>query len=280
MMVHLKFHIMKHNRHYIGWPESELSLWDLVPEEERECIPGFAHLISRGMVEDQVFIRQVCSRPWCSPCESHRTWRLQQKIKRYLDYHKPDKVYLVTKSVRNDHSLKRAFDDLHAANDRFRLYATRALYDPRVPVVCWIATYEITYSLETGYNLHQHALMGTAGFEQLDYAEWHRLWDMASMHGHAHLNFVPVWHRDRAAVYISKYIAKGCWGGLSRGRAYMVRSTLFGRNRIISKHGTAVDIRLPRYFICCIPPDKTQCVGDGWDTTDDFDERGDSVNVL
>ncbi len=248
----------------MDWPESEMSLWDLVPKEERVCQPSFVHMLHRGDVSDQLWIRQVCRRPWCGPCEQIRAWRLQHRIKTYVDYHKPLNVWLVTKSVKNDMRLVDAFSALHLANMNFTRYCRRQTVDPLEPVTCWIATYEITYSVVTGYNLHQHALVGTHK-GHLDYARWHLLWDQAAGY-HAHLNFVPVWDSERAAVYIGKYIAKGCWGGLSRGRAYKLRYILSHRNRIVTKHGTAVANDFPRFYLCCIPTDKRCASGlGGWD---------------
>ncbi len=257
----------------MDWPEHELSLWDLVPIEERECVPSFVHMLSRADVSEQLYVRQVCRRHWCGPCEQIRAWRIQHRIKRYLEYHQPQTVWLVTKSVKNDMRLKDAFRSLHTVNHDFLVYCRRNTPDPLDVVTCWIGTYEITYDVVTGYNLHQHALVGTHDGDKLDYALWHTLWDKAA-HYPAHLNFVRVWDRERAAVYIGKYIAKGCWGGLSRGRAYMLRNTLSYRNRIVTKHGTAVTVDFPRFYMCCLPRDKHCASGlGGWDTTDHQGEK-------
>ncbi len=248
----------------MDWPDPELTLWGLVPEEERECHASFVHVLSRAAVEDQLWIRQVCSRHWCSPCEQLRSWRMEHRINKYMECHQPGTVWMITRSVRNDYSLQRAFDDLHEANRRFYLYCKRRRYNPWAPIYCWIATYEIKYDPFTGYNLHQHLLVGTRN-EMLDYPALHDVWDTAAGY-RAHLNFKPVWDFAGAARYISKYISKGCWGGLSRGRAYLVRETLKGRNRITTKHGTAVATDFPRFYLCCFPPDKMCHTGMGaWD---------------
>ncbi len=246
------------------WPEEELTLWDLVPEEERICEASYVHLLSRSDVAEQCHVRSVCSHPWCAPCEEIRVWRLQNKIKRYLEYHSPERVWMVTKSVRNTFRLSDAFRNLHLCNNKFTTACRRAPDNPLSVISCWIATYEITFSLKTGYHLHQHALMGTNG-EKLDYAVWHRLWDQAAMYK-AQLHFVQVREVESAANYVGKYISKGTWGGLSRGRAYLVGDTLYGRNRIVTKQGSSLPRRFPRFYLCCFPPDKYCCsMMGGWD---------------
>ncbi len=261
----------------VDWPEKELDLWDLVPEEDRVCAPAFVHMLSRGDVSDQLWVRQVCSRPWCAPCEQYRTWRMEHRITQYMDYHQPQRIWMMTKSIKNEFRLIDAFGGLHECNRRFTMYDNAPSWGVTKQVFCWIATYEITYSERTGYHLHQHALIGTRG-EDIPYGDWHNLWDTAAGYG-AQLHFKELYDRKGAIAYISKYISKGCWGGLSRGRAYMVRSVLSGRNRIVTKHGTAVSgPDFPRFYLCCLPSDKRCASGlGGWDSPTEFvDEEGKS----
>ncbi len=247
----------------MDWPDHELTLWDLVPDDERECQLGVIHLLSRADVADQIFVPQICSRPWCGKCEVLRIWRLRHRIFKYLEHHRPVRLWMVTRSVRNDFRLIDAFADLHRANKQYLWWNRRIENNPEGRIFCWIGTYEITYSLSTGYNLHQHRIVGTNGLG-LDYTLMHTLWDKAAGY-HAQLNFKKIDDVPGAIDYISKYIAKGCWGGLSRGRAYQVRETLRGRNRIMCKHGTAVSPRMATFYVCCLAEDKN-CVSWGaWD---------------
>lgn len=240
-----------------------MTLWDLVPEEERECQLRFIHLLSRGDVSEQLHVPQACARPWCGKCESIRVWRIRHRIHKYLEHHRPMRSWLVTKSVKNEFRLRDAFTYLHYTNNRWTTLCRRLENNPLKVVTCWIATYEITWKQSTGYHLHQHAVVGTNG-ERLDYALMHILWNKAAGYK-AQLDFRQIGDVRGAVDYISKYISKGCWGGLSRGRAYQMRDTLFGRNRVVCKHGTAVREHIAKFYVCCMPPDKT-CVSWGaWD---------------
>ncbi len=245
--------------------EYELTLWDLVPVEDRVCAMGSVHLLNRLKPSDQIYVRSVCSNPWCPGCEPVRVWRIRHRITKYFQYYNPPRQWLLTRSVRNEFRLIDAFATLRETNRGFRDKCNKYREGNPFDVVShWMGTYEITFSLKKGYNLHQHLILSTQG-ENIDYGLVHTLWDRAAGY-RAHTNFIKLNDVPHAINYISKYIAKGTWGGLSRGRAWLNRGTLKGRNRVITKHGTALGARSPMYYLCCIAPDK-HCVSStgGWD---------------
>ncbi len=243
----------------------ELSLWDLVPIEERVCANGFAHLLDIMDPSTQLWVKSVCSRPWCEPCEYVRVLRIRQRISHYFGYHRPRHLWMVTRSVKNHWSLRVSFRHLHETNRRFVIYDKRLEKPQWCRIPYWVGTYEITHG-DNGYNLHEHLIVGT-DYPKIDYELLRALWGQAAGYS-AMMHFVKLNDCEHAVNYIAKYIAKGCWGGLSRGRAYLVKETLKGRNRLVRKRGTVPAAIVKGFCICCIGVQRNRCDGMGWDPGD------------
>ncbi len=233
------------------------NLEDLIPEEEKDCNLEWIHLFNSALIDpvNDIFVKQHCWKPWCRSCERARVWRLRDRILSYIGEYKEGGVwYFVTRSVRNDLNLKTAFVDLRLAQQKFADDFKDDKENPWNSVSAWIGVNEITYSPITGYNLHQHMLVGVAvSWTPTCVYHLEDAWSRAAGYS-AHFNVKRMYDADRAAAYIAKYMSKSTWGGLSRGRSYICRNTLKGRNRIGCKRGTALK-KMPRgYLLCCLPP--------------------------
>ncbi len=208
---------------------------------------------------DDRWVKMLCSRPWCLECEPHRVWRLQRKIKSYLSAVDSAcrNYWLVTRSVRNEDRLTDAFRTLHLAAKIF-LEQKNSPHPFHDVVKIWIGTYEVTYHYNTGYNLHQHFIVG-ADVDKLDYKNIGICWSLAAGY-QAHWDARKVTYGRKGAIsYIAKYISKGLWGGLDDRQAYLVKDTLFRRKRIITKRGTAVSEKTQGFCWCC-QNDFPQCI--------------------
>ncbi len=236
-------------------------LSDLIPLEERSCEQPYVHVIGFEP-DDEVFVKSICSRPWCLPCESIRVWRLKRKIMKYLEYHNPRNLWIVTRSTKNRPEFVASINLLRSAQVAFSKQATKKETHPFNKAQCWIATTEVTHDLLTGYNVHEHMIWGTES-SRLDFEKLHLWWDRACGFRGAHLNVVQVNDSNHGINYIAKYLSDGIWGGLSVGRAYQIRNALKGRNRVNSKRGT-VPKKIPSgYNLCCFAITDHECVGDG-----------------
>ncbi len=229
------------------------TLEDLIPVEERDCNLEWIHLFSGDLAND-IFLKQHCAKPWCRGCERARVWRMRDRVIRYIEKYAGGKWFFITRSIRNDLNLKTAFVDLRLAQQRFTTGFKDEKNHPWNIVTHWIGVTEITFSNKTGYNVHQHLIAKTV--DELP-SHWIMLlknaWSEAAGY-RAHTNVRKMEDAERAAAYVAKYMSKKTWGGLSRGRAYLCRSVLWGRNRIGCKRGTGLG-KLPRDFIlCCLPP--------------------------
>ncbi len=243
--------------------EGGLSLEDLIPEESRICETGYVHVHDRwDPTASNLWVKSVCSRPWCRSCEPMRVWRLMRKIEKYLKWHSPRHLWIVTRSVRNEPELVTSFNTLRAAQFSFNNSSRRAPTHPFRVAEIWIATTEITHSHKEGYNVHEHMIWGTHS-AQVDFAAMHLWWDRAAGFPGAHINIVKVTDPRHAANYVSKYLAKAIWGGLSSGRAYLMRDALKGRNRVNTKRGTLVPKAQSAYCLCCFTAGGDQCNGEG-----------------
>ncbi len=242
---------------------AETSLEDLIPEDLRECEFGYIHVFDAFEPTVECWVKSTCCRPWCRPCEARRVWKLQQKIKKYLDHNSGGHcLWILTRSVRNDSALVPAFNSLRAAQVAWAKQSVREKSHPLRDAVAWIATTEIKYSAGTGYNVHEHMVWVTP-IRRLTFTKYHETWDRAAGFGGAHINLKPVTDPKHAANYIAKYLSKGTWGGLSRGRAYLVREALRGRNRIQSKRGTLPPKAVSGFCFCCVTSTASGCDGEG-----------------
>ncbi len=156
------------------------------------------------------WVRVACGRPWCVPCEILKMARFRAKIHRYLNHWNPTYLWLLTRSVKNSMELPFGFDKLH--NTIRKLLNNNAMTEHR-KITHYIGTYEVVHSLRTGWNVHQHLIIGTEdGF--LDFKKLHKEWDVAAGYK-AHLDVRLIHYGIGGAInYISSYIAKGIWGGV------------------------------------------------------------------
>ncbi len=199
---------------------------------------------------EDLWVKMLCSRPWCLPCGDIRIWRMRLKIHKYLKYHNKKNLWLWTRSVRNEGRLVDAFRTLHECNQRFNTEVKDRPEHAYHKVETSIGTYEITYNYYRGYNLHQHIILGS-DVDRIEYGYLRQKWNEAAGYK-AVGDFVKIKFGGVAAGnYLVKYISKGIWGGLTPERAYLVKDTLFRRNRITTKRGTAPPLTTKGYCFCC-----------------------------
>ncbi len=181
---------------------------------------------------------------------------------KYLDFHSVDynHLWIVTRSVRNTPELVSSFNSLRAAQQAFAKQSNWDESHPLREAQIWIATTEVKYSDQTGYNVHEHMIWGTKK-SRMDFHKFHDCWDRAAGFQGAHINVRRVHDARHAVNYVAKYLSKGIWGGLSSGRAYQVRAGLKGRNRIQSKRGTVPPKAGSRFCLCCFPWSQSECDG-------------------
>ncbi len=236
--------------------ENTGDLSDLIPEDQADCTLDWVHLFKSTTLANDKFIKQHCSKPWCRDCERARVWRMRDRIIRYVEEHHNEfrSWYFITRSVRNDLNLKTAFVDLRLAQQKFTTDFKDDIEHPWNYVTHWIGVTEVTHSATTGYNVHQHMLVQTAErwtphSKFLIGNSWSRA---AGYPAIKQIKFVNDLHS--VVGYIAKYLSKRTWGGLSRGRSYLCRHTLKGRNRIGCKRGTALPKPRSDHILCCLPP--------------------------
>ncbi len=200
---------------------------------------------------DDKWVKVGCGRPWCVPCEALKMARFRAKIHRYLNHWEPPYLWLLTRSNKNAQHLPYAFDKLHSAVKQLAQQNKTAVKTEHNKISHYIGTYEVKHALDTGFNVHQHLIIGTE-HDYLDFQQLHKEWDLASGYK-AHLDVRQIRHGIGGAIsYITAYISKGIWGGLSTEMAYWQRKALFGRHRIRTKLRTAVFLRVdPLRCFCC-----------------------------
>ncbi len=220
-----------------------------------ECVAGAVHSFRMFEPWEDVFTKVTCGRPWCDRCETLKMWRFRKKIHIYLNYHKPKFLWMLTRSTVNMQHLKDGFDDLHKAIRRLS-YGMKDYRDyEHNKINHYIGTYEVKHKIVEGFNVHQHLILGT-DVARLDYKKLHAEWDAAVGYA-AHLDVQIVNHGVGGAInYITAYISKGLWGGLSAQMAYWNRSILFGRHRIRTKQKTVP----PR----TVDPVRCYCCSSDW----------------
>ncbi len=229
-----------------------------IPEEDEQCEFSYVHVFNGSSLDGDLYIPNVCWKPWHRKCEAIRVNRMRWKIIKYMEYYDNPKShwYFVTRSVRNDYELKTAFVDLRLAQQKFTSFQRDNQSHPFNVVTAWVSVTEITWKPKTGYNVHQHMLVQSEkewGSSQI--ATLRDYWSRSAGYP-AHFNSQPAEDPERAAAYLAKYMSKSCWGGLSRGRAYLVQDTLKGRNRINMKRRTVVPKIILGFLLCCLSPTK------------------------
>ncbi len=240
-------------------------LSELIPDEDRDCEMPFVHLFEMMDPSEQLWIRSRCSKPWCLTCEPAKVWRLQVKIRKYLDYHDCTHYWLITRSVRNEPEIFTAFNTFNDARQKFVKQVRDHKDHPYRVAEKWISTTEITHSLDTGFNVHEHIIWGSNSRFRIDFALLHKYWDRAAGFKGAHINVSRLADAEHGANYIAKYFKKEglVWGGLSSGRAYLNRGVLKGKNRIQSKRGTLPPQMHGDYCFCCLVGFAKDCNGYG-----------------
>ncbi len=231
----------------VGSPNMPFDFYEDCP------MKGYVHVFRLMEPYEDTLVSARCSRPWCSRCEVLRVQAMRLKIHRYLIHNQPKAMWLWTRSVRNNISLRNAWNMLHDAAHNFSVQRRETDHYFHGVITCWIGTYEIKYKADTGFNIHQHFIIG-ANAERLDYAGINHHWDRAAGY-RAHSDFSHIVKGIGGAVnYVSKYISKGFWGGLTSEEAFEYRQTLKGRNRIISMRGTIPPALSKGYCFCCQGP--------------------------
>ncbi len=251
------------------WSIPEQSLWDLVPLWEREPDHNFVHLIAYMDPKYQYYIQGTCSKPWCVPCEKQRLWRYRNRIAAYLQHNRAEGVtcwWFLTRSIRNSHNVRSAFSEFNIVRRAFHNDYQKAVWHPFHRVRAFVGVMEMTYSERTGYNLHQHMLVGAHRWSEVDRELVASRWSTMSTRavGKGGMTHMPRMNHDVGAVaYLTKYISKGSWGGLSRGRVYMIRAELKGRNRIQVKMNTSPGaVPKPGFVMCCVTAASGSCQRD------------------
>ncbi len=257
----------------VEWTIPELSLWDFVPTWMRECDQSFVHVLVSNDPRYQWWVRAICARPWCDPCERVRLWRFRDRIAKYINWSVTRGIshwWFVTRSVRNSHNARVAFLEFNQTKSEFHRKISRSSH-PWSDVDAWIGVQELTYNPGSGYNLHQHMLIGQKGHRHRQ-KESRKVWSRAAplrpdgSVQQSMYHCVPMNNIVGAIAYVTKYISKGTWGGLSRGRTYLIRRTLKGRNRIQMMARTGPPVGEPLGMImCCINAYGSDC---GRDATD------------
>ncbi len=216
------------------------------------CPKEVAHTFRLLEPWDDRWVRISCGRPWCVRCEGLKMARFRLKIHRYLTHWTPSHLWLLTRSVRNSYSIKVGFDSLHETVKRLtEQKKKKSSHLEHDKITHFIGTYEVKHKLDTGFNVHQHYIIGTE-HDRLDYKALHSEWNKAAGY-QAHLNVEKIDYGIGGAInYISAYISKGIWGGLTPEMAYWNQSQLFGRHRIRTKQKTAVvPVLDPLRCFCC-----------------------------
>ncbi len=240
----------------LDWDIPELTLWDRVPASERICDAAYVHLIAYTDPKYQYWLKAVCGRPWCSKCEKMRLWRYRNRIASYVKFQRDvgtNHWWFLTRSIRNSHNPRIAFEEFLSVKRKFHNHRAQA-WHPFNRVTAWVGMLEITFSRGEGYNLHQHLLLGTHRKNDVSRVRIVQRWDNCGPTASSMTHLKRMTQAVGAIAYLTKYISKGTWGGLSRGRAYEIRASLKGRNRFQVMPATAP----PRegatgFVICCSP---------------------------
>ncbi len=249
----------------VDWSVPEMDLWDLVPEWLREHDVEYIHVLLSEDPKFQHWVRATCSRPWCAPCEEIRTWRFRKKVEDYIKFSMEERNiphwWFLTRSIQNRHDPQSAFTMFLEAKRRFHKDTGRS-WHPFTEIKAWIAAVECTYSAGAGYNVHQHMLVGSftkpiRRFRIVEY--WNKIGYDLTGASLSMTHVAPLRSRDHAVNYIAKYISKGTWGGLSRGRAFMIHSVLKGRNRFLTMPRTNPPKRVTEGIIYCCQARRGHC---------------------
>ncbi len=195
---------------------------------------------------------------------------MSNRIGKYVDHHQAEGVdnwWFLTRSVKNHWSLLTAFRSLRENQRRFHSNSNRRSH-PFNRVEAYVGVTEITHTAKNGYNVHQHMLLGSRE-TKLDYSAIHDRWNSVTkfitaveMPYKAHINIKRMDQEKGAIRYMTKYISKGSWGGMSRGRVYMERNSLKGRNRIRFMRNTLPKVltkALDPFFIMCCQSEGKNC---------------------
>jgi len=232
--------------------------WKL--EEFEPCEVKLMHMIGMSDPQQNIFVTAVCSRGYCPRCVVVRNWRIGREVRRHLEYHRPRYSFFMTLSVRNDFTIQAAWNQFQWTWKRF-LDSARWGSRPWEKVKNWIGVREITYSVATGFNLHQH-LIADSSTRTLPYKDLHQMWDEAAQYkAHFHISQVkgsPL----KVVNYLAKYMSKRnnpkpYWGGLTQLQCYRLHRFLKGKNRISRSRGSRPVNKKPEWLLCCETPDHT-----------------------
>ncbi len=231
-------------------------------EPYTDCHAAFVHVFDQISMDNDLWVRSLCTRAWCSRCEPIRLFRIERKLRSYVEGH-PDSFWrFVTISVKNERSFSKATEALSDAWGRFTMSARnrerRGQQHSYHDIKYYMGWKEVTHSARTGFNVHWHMLVGTQG-SFWDYKSCHADWNLAAGY-EATWNEQPLVDLESAVRYVSKYVHKdGFFGGLSRRDAFLYSGDLQRWNRTFTKRGTAVKKRPTDVAFCCSSDFREDC---------------------
>ncbi len=209
------------------------------------------HLV--GVVDHmETWVPLQCNQPHCTDCWQRRMVRARDSMRaQTLSW--TGNSWLLTRSLMNQPSFDDGYYALTKAIERWRK-------NPTPDTMCvheWIAVWEVKKG-RNGWNWHEHRLMWCPEEDRLDYSWWQKCWKLAAQDRRAHLDLQLV--QSCAVGYLTSYMSKGLWGGLSIQQAWMNRGFLKGRRFLRRSRGSAPDMRLaPKWKQCCMPNAEFTC---------------------
>jgi len=230
-------------------------------KEFEPCPETYIHLFIKSSGTGDIWVFQPCSRSWCPRCVGHRSWKIATQLRIHLNFHRARSMFFITASVRNSFTMNSAWNEFQWTWKRF-LDFSRSPKSQWSKIGNWIGVREITDSVATGINLHQHLIVSTSS-TRLNYQDLKKSWSKsAGYRAHFDISKVRI-HHEKAVNYLSKYLSKRkmkiYWGGLSQIQCYRYRSYLKGKNRISRSRGSLPPKNPSSYQMCCDTSHRGEC---------------------
>lgn len=216
-------------------------------------LPTKVHLV--GPDSASIWVNPTCSLPWCPDCEPSRCNRIRMKIGRWINHWQPENLFMVTISTKPGWTFNSTWNKFNGAKRNLRKSDTWREH------VRYMGVNEIKRTSGGQFNLHQHRLIQTSG-PWLPFKEMGAAWKKAAGRNDAHFQVARnpdtgdyLISPEAAKAYLSKYLSKDFWGGLSRLQAFRFATGLRNRHRTETSHGSHVPNE-SEYVICCSDPDR------------------------
>jgi len=221
----------------------ETEIWIYWSMGQIDCPVGYTHLVRKG-TNEEVYVPRGCNWQACERCWADRMRRNRESMRAQVVTWTAI-PWMLTRSVGNDPSLAYAFVDLEREMANWKKAAQRDDDHPHNSILDWVAVWETT-NRGKGYNLHEHRLIEMKE-DWLEFEDWQENWN-----GHLDLQLIE----HDATNYMTKYLTKGLWGGLTVEQAEANAPFLKGRRFMRRKRGSA-PVRGPaEYEKCCLPTDQ------------------------